>query len=266
MISTIGVRFAESPATKYVKTQRDYPLDTWLVVKEGKGNQLVQVTKTMKAFKESNLPKDMPEVIRLANDMDKKAFLANQNFAENSKDQVRDLIEQNQLDMKLIDIFFPLDRNYVLITFSAEERVDFRQLLKDLAALFRTRIELRQLNSREEAKVYGGIGPCGRPICCSSFLGEFPTVSIKMLKNQSLSLNSGKNIGYCGRLLCCLQYEDEFYTDSKKKFPDYGSTVQTDQGPGRVVGINIFDDTLKIMVDEKQTVLTYPLEEVSIGK
>ncbi|MBA2795453.1 regulatory iron-sulfur-containing complex subunit RicT [Streptococcus porcinus] len=266
MTSTIGVKFVDSPVTRYVISEQDFPLGTWLVIQSSKGDQLGQVTRGLKEFKETQLPKEMPHALRQANQMDIKAFVTNKDLAEKSKDQVRALIAQNHLNMKLIDIFFPLERNYVMITFSAEERVDFRQLLKDLAALFKTRIELKQLNSREEAKVFGGIGPCGRPLCCSSFLGEFPTVSIKMLKNQSLSLNSGKNLGYCGRLLCCLQYEDDFYSESKKKFPDFGSIVMTDNGPARVLSINIFSESLKVILEDKQTVLTYPLEEVTIGK
>ncbi|EFR43511.1 regulatory iron-sulfur-containing complex subunit RicT [Streptococcus pseudoporcinus] len=266
MTSTIGVKLIDWPATRYVISEKDFPLETWLVIQSGKGNQLGQVTRRLKEFKDTQLPKELPRVLRQANQIDIKAFVANKGLAESSKPQVRALIAQNHLNMKLIDIVFPLDRSYVLITFSAEERVDFRQLLKDLAILFKTRIELKQLNSREEAKVFGGIGPCGRPLCCSSFLGEFPTVSIKMLKNQSLSLNSGKNLGYCGRLLCCLQYEDDFYSESKKKFPDFGSIVMTDKGPARVLSINIFDESLKVILEDKQTILTYPLEEVTIGK
>ena len=112
--------------------------------------------------------------------------------------------------MRVVDIVFPLNNSYVLISFVAEKRVDFRQLLKDLASYFKTRIELRQISSREESKIYGGLGPCGRALCCSSFLGEFPPVSIKMAKNQCLSLNSGKMNGVCGRLMCCLNYEDVY--------------------------------------------------------
>lgn len=181
MTKTIGLHFPEFNAIKYVKTDKDFPLGTWLLVKDAKGSRLAQVKQGMKQLQQAQLPGDMPYVIGKASDMDMKAYRANLAYAEASKADVKALIKQNQLSMKVIDIIFPLDRSYVLITFSAEERVDFRQLLKDLAALFKTRIELRQLNNREEAKVYGGIGPCGRPICCSTFLGEFPAVSIKML-------------------------------------------------------------------------------------
>ncbi|MCK1197422.1 signal peptidase II [Streptococcus uberis] len=266
MTKTIGLHFPEFNAIKYVKTDKDFPLGTWLLVNDAKGSRLAQVKHGMKQLQQAQLPGDMPYVIGKASDMDMKAYRANLAYAEASKADVKALIKQNQLSMKVIDIIFPLDRSYVLITFSAEERVDFRQLLKDLAALFKTRIELRQLNNREEAKVYGGIGPCGRPICCSTFLGEFPAVSIKMLKNQDLSLNSGKSLGYCGRFLCCLQYEDAFYSDRKKRFPDYGTLVETKEGKGRVISVNIFEETVKVAFEDKQSCMTYILEEIKIGQ
>lgn len=266
MISAIGIRYGETDLVKYAQTDQEFPKGTLLVVKDEKGNHLAKVWQVKKAFSESSLPKGLPTVVRLATAMDKKAFEDNTKFAAASKAEVVTLIAKNGLDMKLIDIVFPLDRHYVLITFSAEERVDFRQLLKDLAAYFKTRIELHQINSREEAKIYGGLGPCGRPLCCSSFLGEFPAVSIKMLKNQGLSLNSGKSTGYCGRLLCCLQYEESFYQESKKKFPDYGTIVETSDGPATVAAIDIFTDTVKVRLKDQLTLVTYALEEVKVGE
>ena len=166
--------------------------------------------------------------------------------------------------MKVIDIVFPLERSYVLITFCAEDRVDFRQLLRELAAHFKTRIELRQINSREEAQVYGGVGPCGRVLCCASFLGEFPPVSIKMVKNQGMSLSTGKTAGICGRLMCCLSFEDEFYKTSKEKFPDLGTEIETVDGLGVVAGIDVFSDAVKVRLPERHTLLTYALEEVKV--
>ena len=138
-------------------------------------------------------------------------------------------------------------------------------MLKDLASFYKTRIELRQINSREESKVYGGLGPCGRALCCSSFLGEFPPVSIKMLKNQSLSLNSGKTSGLCGRLMCCLSFEDDFYRTSKEKFPDIGTKVTTQNGQGVISAINVFSDTVNVRFEETHTQLTYALEEIEIN-
>ncbi|MGT2935134.1 regulatory iron-sulfur-containing complex subunit RicT [Streptococcus castoreus] len=266
MISVIGIHYGETEFVKYARTEHDFPKGALVVAKGSKGSHLVKVCQTRKNFSEDKLPKDLPIVLRHATEMDKRAYEQNIKFASAAKDQVLTLIAQNGLEMKLIDIVFPLERHYVLITFSAEDRVDFRQLLKDLAAYFKMRIELHQINSREEAKVYGGLGPCGRPLCCSSFLGEFPPVSIKMLKNQGLSLNFGKSIGYCGRLLCCLHYEDSFYQESKKKFPDYGTIVETANGSATVVAIDIFTGTIKVRFSNQVALTTYALEEVKVGE
>ena len=140
--------------------------------------------------------------------------------------------------------------------------VDFRKLLKDLASTFKTRIELRQIGSRDVAKIYGGIGPCGRPLCCSEFMGEFPNVSIKMAKNQALSLNQNKLNGLCGRLMCCLTYEDDFYRQAKKNFPDFGDTIKTVDGEARVIGLNILGNTVKVRKDS--LVRDYDVSEIEV--
>ncbi|MCL2858256.1 MAG: Signal peptidase, partial [Streptococcaceae bacterium] len=144
----------------------------------------------------------------------------------------------------------------------AEHRVDFRELLKKMAETFHVRIELRQIGSRDAAKVQGGIGPCGRPLCCSTFLYEFPTVSIKMAKNQNLSFKQNKLNGLCGRLMCCLSYEDEFYRQAQKDFPDYGTMVETSLGIGKVIGMNILSLTVKIKLEDSITEFNL----VEIGK
>ncbi|KPJ21960.1 regulatory iron-sulfur-containing complex subunit RicT [Streptococcus phocae] len=266
MIKTIGIKYSDTDPVKYVQTDRPYPKGTSLVIKDSKGSRLAFVSQPEKDFEAEELPSELPTVLRLANTMDIKAHDQNAQFAEQSKAVVTGLIAKNKLPMKLIDTVFSLERSYVLITFSAEDRVDFRQLLRDLAGYFKTRIELRQLNSREEAQIYGGLGPCGRPLCCSSFLGEFPTVSIKMVKHQGLSLHSGKTTGCCGRLLCCLQYEESFYQESKKKFPDYGSIVETRDGLAVVTAIDIFNETIKVHFKDQMSPVTYALEEVKVGE
>lgn len=266
MTRIIGFKYNESDLIKYVEVIDDFRLSDWIVVKDNKGSRMAKVCHVAKDLDGKHVSVEDSYHVRKPNDRDLKAFANNSHYAQDSRARVKELFELNQLEMKLIDIVFSLERSYVLITFSAEERVDFRQLLKDLASLFKTRIELRQINSREEAKIYGGLGPCGRPLCCSSFLGEFPTVSIKMLKNQGLSLNNGKTTGNCGRLLCCLQYEDDFYQECKQKFPDYGTKVKTTEGPATVVGIDLFAETLQLKFEDKQTLMTYALEEVTVGK
>ena len=264
MTEVLSVKYEETGSIVYVLPNKKYKLGDYVVVKNKKGSRLAQVVTSNEVIDEVKLPAEMDSVTRLANEKDKQAFQENIDLAKHSFSTVNELILANDLKMKVIDIIFPLERSYVLITFSAEERVDFRQLLRDLAGHFKIRIELRQINSREEAKVYGGVGPCGRSLCCSSFLGEFPPVSIKMVKNQGMSLSTGKTAGICGRLMCCLSFEDDFYKTSKEKFPDVGTEIETADGLGVIVGIDVFSDTIKVRLPEKHTLLTYALEEVKV--
>lgn len=264
MTEVLSVKYEETGSIVYVLPNKKYKLGDYVVVKNKKGCRLAQVVTSNEVIDEVKLPAEMDSVTRLANEKDKQAFQENIDLAKHSFSTVNELILANDLKMKVIDIIFPLERSYVLITFSAEERVDFRQLLRDLAGHFKTRIELRQINSREEAKVYGGVGPCGRVLCCSSFLGEFPPVSIKMVKNQGMSLSTGKTAGICGRLMCCLSFEDDFYKTSKEKFPDVGTEIETADGLGIIAGIDVFSDTVKVRLPEKHMLLTYALEEVKV--
>ncbi|SEK21763.1 Cell fate regulator YaaT, PSP1 superfamily (controls sporulation, competence, biofilm development) [Streptococcus equinus] len=264
MTEVLSIKYEGTGKVTYVLPNQNYQVGDCLVIKNKKGSRLAQAVTTNEEIDEVKLPAEMDKVLRLANEKDLQAYQENLELAKNSFDKVNELIEANNLKMKVIDIVFPLERSYVLITFCAEDRVDFRQLLRDLASYFKTRIELRQINSREEAKVYGGVGPCGRALCCASFLGEFPPVSIKMVKNQGMSLSTGKTAGICGRLMCCLSFEDEFYKTSKEKFPDLGTEIETVDGLGVVAGIDVFSDTVKVRLPERHTLLTYALEEVKV--
>lgn len=264
MTEVLSVKYEETGKVVYVLPNQNYQVGDYLVIKNKQGCRLAQVVTANEDMDEVKLPAEMDSVLRQANDKDFQAYQENLTLAMNSFDKVNELIEANQLKMKVIDIVFPLERSYVLITFCAEDRVDFRQLLRELAAHFKTRIELRQINSREEAQVYGGVGPCGRALCCASFLGEFPPVSIKMVKNQGMSLSTGKTAGICGRLMCCLSFEDEFYKTSKEKFPDLGTEIETVDGLGVVAGIDVFSDAVKVRLPERHTLLTYALEEVKV--
>ena len=264
MTEVLSVKYEETGKVVYVLPNQNYQVGDYLVIINKKGCRLAQAVTANEEMDDVKLPAEMDKVLRPANEKDFQAYQENLELAMNSFDKVNELTKANQLKMKVIDIVFPLERSYVLITFCAEDRVDFRQLLRDLAAHFKTRIELRQINSREEAKVYGGVGPCGRALCCASFLGEFPPVSIKMVKNQGMSLSTGKTAGICGRLMCCLSFEDEFYKTSKEKFPDLGAEIETVDGLGVVVGIDVFSDTVKVRLPERHTLLTYALEEVKV--
>jgi cell fate regulator YaaT (PSP1 superfamily) len=164
--------------------------------------------------------------------------------------------------MNLVDVEYTFDRNKVIFYFTADGRVDFRELVKDLASVFKTRIELRQIGVRDEAKLLGGIGPCGRMLCCSTFLGDFEPVSIKMAKDQNLSLNPTKISGLCGRLMCCLKYENDEYEQAKRELPDVGKKLTTPLGRGRVVGLNILERIIQVDIKELERVVEYTLDEL----
>ncbi len=164
--------------------------------------------------------------------------------------------------MNLVEAEFTFDRNKIIFYFTAEGRVDFRELVKDLASIFKTRIELRQIGVRDEAKMLGGIGPCGRMLCCSTFLGDFEPVSIKMAKDQNLSLNPAKISGLCGRLMCCLKYENDQYEEAKRELPDIGEVIVTDNGKGKVVGLNMLEKLVQVELFELERVVEYTLDEL----
>ena len=168
--------------------------------------------------------------------------------------------------MKLIDVEYTFDNNKVIFYFTADGRVDFRELVKDLATIFKTRIELRQIGVRDEAKMLGGLGPCGRPMCCSSFLGDFTSVSIKMAKEQNLSLNPTKISGICGRLMCCLNYEQSTYEDIRKRLPKVGSVVQTEDGKGEVVSNNTVKEAVKVKLrkGDEEVIEEFKIENVTL--
>jgi cell fate regulator YaaT (PSP1 superfamily) len=176
-------------------------------------------------------------------------------------------IAEHKLDMKLIDVEYTFDNNKVIFYFTADGRIDFRELVKDLASIFRTRIELRQIGVRDEAKMIGGLGPCGKPICCAAFLGEFEPVSIKMAKEQNLSLNPSKISGICGRLMCCLKYEYEVYEELLKKIPSVGTIVITPLGRGTVVDTYIILEAVKVKVklsDGTEGLVNYKVSELEV--
>jgi cell fate regulator YaaT (PSP1 superfamily) len=171
-------------------------------------------------------------------------------------------VREHKLGMKLVDVEYTFDRNKIIFYFTAEGRVDFRELVKDLASIFRTRIELRQIGVRDEAKMLGGIGPCGRILCCSSFLGDFEPVSIKMAKDQNLSLNPTKISGLCGRLMCCLKYEHDNYESARDSAPTVGRIVVTSYGNGKVLSLSVNDRTAKVQLFDLGKVMDLPFDDV----
>jgi cell fate regulator YaaT (PSP1 superfamily) len=204
-------------------------------------------------------------VIRIATEQDKKQVEENQKAAKSAMGVCLEKIRNHGLEMKLVDAEYTFDRNKIIFYFTADGRVDFRELVRDLAAVFRTRIELRQIGVRDEAKMLGGLGPCGRVLCCSSFLGDFEPVSIKMAKDQNLSLNPAKISGLCGRLMCCLKFENEVYAEAKQLLPDLGEQVVTKEGMGKVISINMLERRVLVELADTGAMVEYDIEDVTIG-
>ncbi len=204
---------------------------------------------------DNNDVNDYERVIRIATKRDYLQHLANIKDAKMAIGKCKELIQKNGLNMSIIDSAYNFDRSQLVFRFTADERVDFRKLARELGACFRTRIELRQIGIRDKAKEVGGLGPCGRKLCCSNFLKEFDSVSINMAKNQSLSLNPAKINGVCGRLLCCLNYENDNYTEYKNGLPAVGSIMPD----GKVMSVDIFKRKYKVMKNDKT------IEEVDVG-
>jgi cell fate regulator YaaT (PSP1 superfamily) len=215
-----------------------------------------------KLVDEDDVVLPLKKVLRVADEKDYLQVEENRSAAKEAFNICMQKISEHSLEMKLVDVEYTFDRNKIIFYFTAEGRVDFRELVKDLAAIFKTRIELRQIGVRDEAKMLGGIGPCGRMLCCSTFLGDFDPVSIKMAKDQNLSLNPTKISGLCGRLMCCLKYENDDYENAKEQLPDLGEFIYTSHGNGKVVGLNLVEQVIQIELMEQNKVIEYTLDEM----
>ena len=214
----------------------------------------------------AELEKDIKPVLRIANKKDIDNHHQNQKNEVIALEKCSKLIRKNNLDMKLLYCEYTLDRQKLIIYFESEERVDFRQLVKDLADEFRVRIELRQVGSRDGAKVLGGLGPCGLIVCCNTFIEEFDNVSIKMAKNQNLSLNPQKISGTCGKLLCCIKYENEVYKEMRVNMPDINDIVRLETGEGKVLSVDVLKREVKIKMFEDETFVTAHIDEIKAIK
>lgn len=263
MYSVVGVRFKKAGKIYYFDPD-DIPVqpDSQVIVETARGIEYGKIVIGKKEVGEQDVILPLKKVIRLADDNDARQVEENKVAAREAFTICHQKITEHSLKMKLVDVEYTFDRNKIIFYFTAEGRVDFRELVKDLASQFRTRIELRQIGVRDEAKLLGGIGPCGRVLCCSSFLGDFEPVSIKMAKDQNLSLNPAKISGLCGRLMCCLKYENDQYENNKEEMPDLGSEVVTASGNGKVVGINVLKRSIEVQMTESQKVMVVDLEEI----
>lgn len=224
--------------------------NVYVVVETIRGVELGKVVGKLVEVDEKSLQNEIKPILRLATDNDISENEYNKGLEKEVLVATKDAIRKNQLDMKLLAAEYTLDRDRLVIYFESEGRVDFRQLVKDLSESFKTRIELRQVGSRDGAKFIGGIGPCGLITCCTTFIGEFDNVSIKMAKNQNLSLNPQKISGNCGKLLCCIKFENSVYEELRINMPDVGDRVQTKEGKATVISINILRQTMKLHYED----------------
>ena len=244
------IKFKEAGKKYYFSYEGlDLHINDKVVVETARGVE-IGIVYLFKDIETSDLTSELKPVLRLATTEDIEDDLFNQSAEEAIIEQTKQLVKKNELDMKVLGAEYTLDRKRLLIYFSAEGRVDFRQLVRDLSEVYHTRIELRQIGSRDAAKMIGGIGPCGLILCCASFIGEFDTVSIRMAKNQNLALNPQKISGVCGKLLCCIRYEDDAYTSLKEDLPDVREYVQTEKGKAFVLDINILGQKIKVKYED----------------
>lgn len=247
MKNIVGVRF-KKPGKIYFFDPGDLQITNhdFVIVETAQGQEYGEVAISNRNVPEETVVKPLKKVLRIATYKDKKHYEENKQKEKEAFEIAKKKIKEHQLDMTLTEVEFKFDNSKVLFYFTADGRIDFRELVKDLAAIFRTRIELRQIGVRDEVKRIGGNGVCGRELCCCSFLGNFETVSIKMAKEQNMSLNPSKISGNCGRLMCCLKYEQEVYEEKIKRLPKIGAIVKTEDGEGTVEGVETLKEKLRI--------------------
>ena len=265
MLKIIGVRF-KSVGKIYYFNPKDYDVKMGdkVIVETARGVECGEVALVDREIDETRFTNPVKGIIRLATPNDMKTIEKNRQKEKDAFKICEQKIAAHKLKMNLIDVECTFDNNKLLFYFTAESRVDFRELVKDLAAVFRTRIELRQIGVRDEAKMLGGLGICGQPFCCSRFLGEFQPVSIKMAKEQGLSLNPTKISGTCGRLMCCLKYEQDSYEDLLKHTPKVGAIVKTADGRGVVEEVNLLTGKLRVKMDKNDNVVVVKKDDIEV--
>ena len=266
MATVIGVRFKKAGKVYYFSPGEVWPAPgEFVIVETTRGIELGEVVTGAREVADEALVAPLKNVIRKATDADLAVQEKNEAREKEAFGICVQKIEQHKLEMKLVSVEYTFDDSKIIFYFTANGRVDFRDLVKDLAGIFHMRIELRQIGVRDEAKMLGGLGACGRQICCGAFLGDFQPVSIKMAKEQNLSLNPTKISGQCGRLMCCLKYEQDYYEETLKKLPRVGKDIMTPDGVGVVTEINVLRERVKVRVktgDDTFEVKDYELPDV----
>ena len=269
MVEVVGIRFKKVGKIYYFDGDGlEYATGEHVIVETSRGIEYGTVAIAKKEVEEEDIVSPLKKVIRKATPEDDEQVKKNIVKQLDAYNICNEKIKKHQLEMKLVDVEYTFDNNKVLFYFTADGRIDFRELVRDLAGVFKTRIELRQIGVRDEAKMIGGLGICGRPFCCSTFLGEFDPVSIKMAKEQNLSLNPTKISGTCGRLMCCLKNEQAAYEDLIKKTPSVGSLVKTPDGKGVVSSVSILKGIVSVAVENgmEKEIKDYKTDEIKILK
>lgn len=235
-----------------VESDLEINIDDYVIIEDEKGLEYGKITKIIDNPK---LNKDFPKVIRIATKKDEDVYLNNLKDAREASDKCKAIAKKLNLEMHVVNAYFNFERTQLLINFTADDRIDFRELVKELASIYHTRIELRQIGARDKAKQVSGLGVCGQKLCCSSFLKELDSVSMNKAKNQNLVLNPSKINGACGRLLCCLTYEDDEYTRCNKGLQTVGTVIKIDGKEATITGVDILSRTYRVLIDdEKRTV------------
>lgn len=269
MVKVVGIRFKKAGKVYYFDPD-GFIINSGMsvIVETARGVELGEAVISTKEVMEVEIVAPLKKVMRIATEEDLKHAVENSIKEKEASETCLQKIKDHNLEMKLIDVEYTFDNNKILFYFTADGRVDFRDLVKDLAAVFKTRIELRQIGVRDESKMMGGIGVCGRVLCCSSYLGEFQPVSIKMAKEQGLSLNPTKISGTCGRLMCCLKYEQDAYEQIIKRAPKMGAIVETPDGQGVVMYTSLLKETIKVKLDKgnETDLRVYRVDEVKVIK
>ena len=266
MTEVIGVRFKKVGKVYYfdpngIQVKDDQPV----IVETARGLEYGEVSMPNSQVEDDKIVQPLKKLVRIATDADRKTMEQNLQFEKDAFRVCEEKIQKHKLEMKLVSVEYTFDRSKILFYFSADGRVDFRELVKDLAGVFRTRIELRQIGVRDEAKMIGGLGICGRPLCCSAFLESFQPVSINMAKDQGLSLNPTKISGTCGRLMCCLKYENDAYQDLLKQTPPNESLVDTPYGRGTVMDTSLLRGTCRVrMMNSSDAPVTVPCDQCTV--
>lgn len=267
----VGVRFKPAGKIYYFDPDNmNIENNEYVIVETVRGIEFGKTVISNREIDENEIVAPLKKVMRIATDEDKEKNAANKEREKEAFSICIDKIKKHGLEMKLIDTELTFDNSKLIFYFTADGRIDFRDLVKDLAAIFRTRIELRQIGVRDEAKMLNGIGICGRTLCCATFLGDFHPVSIKMAKDQGLSLNPSKISGICGRLMCCLKYEQDAYEDLLKNLPREGDIIDTPEGEGEVLNVNVLKQTIKTAIRKPPkndvNIFFFSPEEIKIVK